>query len=825
MHAPQNPQENLLNQGIALHQAGHYAQAIQCYEVLLAQSAEHPDALHLMGEALYRQGAVEAGLQFINRAIAQNPQAIYFNTRGTVLLALQQYLLAEQDLKQAIKLNPNYLEAHINLSNVFRQNKDYKNAKRYADKALTFNKQSAAALNAAGSVQMEQGRLEEAVEYFDKALSFDANYWLAAKNKVVILCAQKKWSAALPLLENVLASTVDVEACSLLSRAYIVLGAPDKAIAPFQTAMQGMTIAQRKTYLDSPDALPQLFAVCDALTVSKLRFSDAANLYQLAMEALPNHSVLLNNLAVAQFNQAQFEQSTEVLFKLLEIEPANVQARTNLGVSLIMLDRSEEAIAQFKIALEYDPHFLAAAGWMIGEKNRICDWDGMPALREKVANLLDNPNNTQSVNSFILLSNYDDPAKFLQWSRRNSKENFANLGVKTLPVSGKGRQHKRIRVGYFSVDFRNHPVSHLTAPLFGLHDKSKFEIWVYSYGPDDGHPVRARIKESAEHFVDLEHSSIEEMVARISADEIDILMDLSGNTRGSRSQVLGHRPAPVQAQWLGFVGTMGSHHYDYTIVDHFIAPKSADVYFEEKLVRMPHCFQINDTQRPPLDIGLTREKCSLPADAFVFCDFNQSFKIQPELFNAWVRIMQQVPNSVLWLPDGHADYLKNIRAEWQKAGLDLARLIIAPRVLVEQHVPRYQLADLFLDVFPYTSGTTASDALWAGCPLLALVGNTMVARMAGSLVNAAELPELIAYSIEEYVQKAVYYATHPQELAVLRQRLISKRAQLPLFDTPNFVKHLENAYSQMAKMAWAGEPLTAITLSPASPASSASFRA
>lgn len=175
-------------------------------------------------------------------------------------------------------------------------------------------------------------------------------------------------------------------------------------------------------------------------------------------------------------------------------------------------------------------------------------------------------------------------------------------------------------------------------------------------------------------------------------------------------------------------------------------------------------------------------------------------------------ILQQVPNSVLWLADGHADYLKNIRAEWQKAGLDLARLIIATRVSVEQHVPRYQLADLFLDVFPYTSGTTASDALWAGCPLLALVGNTMVARMAGSLVQAAELPELITYSIAEYVQKAVYYATHPQELALLRQRLITNRAQLPLFDTPSFVNNLENAYSQMAQLARNGEPLSAITV-------------
>lgn len=813
MHAPNSPSLTLLNQGIALHSQGHYAQAIQCYEAIIVESPNHPDALHLMGEALYRQGAVEVGLQYINRAIAENPQAIYFNTRGTVLLALQQYLLAEQDLKKAIKLAPNYLEAHVNLSNLFRQKKDYKHAKRYAEKALALNNQSAAAWNIAGSVQMEQGQFAGAMMSFDHALRIEPTFWLPAKNKAAILCAQKKWIEALPLLTLVVEHSDDYEAYTLQSRAYIILGEADKAIAPFQKAMRGMSMLERKTYFESPDSLPQLFAVSDALTASKLRFSEAADLYQLAMEALPNHGLLLNNLAVAQFNQAQFTQSAEVLFKLLEIEPANVQARTNLGVSLIMLDRSEEAIAQFKIALAIDPNFLAAAGWMIGEKNRICDWEGMPALREKVAQLLDHPNNLQSVNAFILLSNYDDPEKFLQWSRRNAKENFANLSVNTPPAVGKGRKHQRIRVGYFSVDFRNHPVSHLTAPLFGLHDKTKFEVWVYSYGPDDGHPVRARIMQSVEHFVDLEHYSIEAMAERIRADEIDILMDLSGNTRGSRSQVLAHRPAPVQAQWLGFIGTMGSRYYDYTIVDHFVAPPNADLYFEEKLVRMPHCFQINDTLRPSLDIGLTREQCGLPANTFVFCDFNQSFKIQPEIFAAWVRIMQQVPNSVLWLADGHADYLKNIRAQWQNAGLDLARLIIAPRVSVEQHVPRYQMADLFLDVFPYTSGTTASDALWAGCPLLALVGNTMVARMSGSLVQAAKLPELITYSLDEYVQKAVYYATHPLELALLRQRLIANRLQLPLFDTPNFVQNLEGAYTQMAQLSWNGAPPQAITMS------------
>ena len=332
--------------------------------------------------------------------------------------------------------------------------------------------------------------------------------------------------------------------------------------------------------------------------------------------------------------------------------------------------------------------------------------------------------------------------------------------------------------------------------------------------PEDGHPVRKRIKEGAEHFINLEGCSIQGMVERIRLDEIDILVDLSGNTRGSKIQVLGHRPAPIQVHWLGFIGSMGSSYYDYTIVDNFVAPDGADKYFDEKLLRMPYCFQINDTARPPILETLTRQECNLPEIGFIFGNFNQSFKIQPEIFDAWVRILKLIPNSVLWLADGHPAYIRNIRAAWENAELDASRLIFAPRSSVEKYLAQYHLVDLFLDVFPYTSGTTASDALWAGCPLLTLVGKTMVARMAGSLVKAAGLPEMLTYSIDEYVLRAVHYASHPDELANLRQRLIQQRFEVPLFDTERFVRHLESAYEQMAHTSWAGEELTSIHLSP-----------
>jgi protein O-GlcNAc transferase len=803
--------EQMLEQALAFHRAGNLTEAMRVYQELLAWVPDHADALHLMGEALYRQGQFGAALSYLNRAIAIAPHHFYLNTRGTVLFEGGYLMEAEQDLRRAIKIVPDYLEAHINLSNVCRQKKDFKHAKRFGELAVKLNPQSAAAWNAVGSAYMEQAKLEDALQAFDHALQISPQALITVKNKAKILVVQKKWQDALPLLAQA-ADLQDFEIYTMLSRAHSVLGQAEKAIDPFQAAMRVSNPEVRKAYFATSEGVEQLIAIGDALGVYQSNFSGAADLYQLAIESLPEHTTLINNLAVTQFNQAVFDKAVVNLRKLLVLDPANVQARTNLGVSLIMQDHSEEAIEEFKTVLQYDPQFLAAAGWMIGEKNRICSWEGLPELRRTVADLLNRPDSKQSVNSFILLSNYDDPAKFLDWSRINSRENFANLGLQSAPAIGMGRKHERIRVGYFSVDFRNHPVAHLTAPLYGLHDRSKFEVWAYSYGPDDKHPVRQRIQEGAEHFVDLEGHSLQSMVERIRNDEIDILVDLSGNTRGSKIQVLGHRPAPVQVHWLGFIGSMGSKYYDYTIADSFVAPKGADIYFDEKLVRMPDCFQINDTARPQTLAPLTRAQCGLPEEAFVFADFNQSFKIQPEIFAAWVSIIKAVPGSVLWLADGHHSYIKNIRAEWAKAGLKDHRLVIAPRVSVDHYLAQYQLVDLFLDVFPYTSGTTASDALWAGCPLLALVGETMVARMAGSLVKAAGLPELLTYTVDEYIERAIHYAQNPEELLLMRKRLVEQRLKVPLFDTKRFVHHLESAYEQMAQQSWAGQALDAITV-------------
>lgn len=801
----------ILEEGLQFHRVGDYASAMQIYHDILSLEPNYADALHLLGEASYRQGRLMQGLAYLNQAIAISQHHFYLNTRSMVLLDMGKLMEAEQDLRRVIKVDPQYFEAYVNLSNIYRKKRDFKNAKKTNALALQLNPTSAAVWNTIGATHMEAGELDAAVEAFGKALDFAPDALMATKNIAMIYVAQQKWPEALPLLQSA-AALQDFEVLTTLSRAHIVLGQSELAIDPFKEAMQLGDTDRRKRFFTTTESLEQLLAVCDALSVYRSNYSDAADLYQYAIEAQPEHPTLINNLSVMQFNQAIYGKAIENLRRLLALEPNNFMARANLGANLSIQGFSEEAIVEYSAMLEYEPNHVTAMGLLLSEKNKICSWDNLDSLRQKMAALLDSPDNMQSVNSFTLLSNYDDPEKLLRWTRINAEENFKNLGVKHPPASGLGRQRKRIRVGYFSFDFRNHPVAHLTAPLFELHDKSKFEVWVYSYGIDDGHPVRQRIQHSAEHFVDLWGCSLQGMVERIRADEIDILIDLSGNTHGAKIQVMGHRPAPVQVHWLGFIGSMGSKHYDYTIVDHFVAPEGADMHFDEKLVRMPNCFQINDTTRPLITKKLTRAVCGLPESGFIFADFSQSYKIQPDIFAAWTQIVKAVPKSILWLTDGHTAYVKNIRVAWKAAGLENERLIFAPRSDVADYLAQYQLVDLFLDVFPYTSGTTASDALWSGCPLLALVGHTMVARMAGSLLKAAELSELITYSLDEYIECAIYYAQHEDELATLRERLIENRLKLPLFDIPKFVKHLENAFEQMALKSWAGKELDAINI-------------
>ena len=808
--APTAPAEDagqLLEQGLAHHRAGRFAQALQVYDMLLARFPAHADALHLAGEALYRQGRTKLALSCVNRAIASSPHPFYFNTRATILMHMGLLAEAQQDLRSAIEALPNYAEAYVNLSAVYRQQKEFRQAREAAAEATRLAPQAPAAWNNAGAIDMEQDRFEEAVAQFRRALELDPGYVTAHKNIGKIRAHQQDWEGALASLEQACTDTSDVEAACLLARALIHGGRGEDAVAPMQRAMRHATPEVRARALAEPDAMAALYGVCATLEGAPMRFAESAELYRLALESMPGQEALLNNLGATNFRQGHYDAAIEVLRKALALHPHQVLARCNLGVTCVMAGQSEAAIAEFEQCLRDDPDCMPAMVWMLGEKAHIARWEGVPELRERIAARLDNPGNDQTVSSFILMSNYDDAKRLKAWTQRSATLAHRNLGIRPFADAAARRTAPRIRVGYYSFDFRNHPVAHLTAELFGLHDRHAFEVFVYSYGPDDGHPARARIAASAEHFVDLQGQSIQQMAERIREDEIDILIDLSGDTRGARPQVMACHAAPAQVMWLGYMGTSGTPSYDYLVSDNFLSPPGTEDCYTEKLLRLPETFQVIDTQRPVDARQATRADHGLPEDAFVLCNFSQSFKIQPETFGAWVRIVQGIPNAVLWLAQGPDGFERNLRAHWQRAGLAPGRLIVSPRMPVDRHLARIGLADLFIDTFPYGSGATANDVLWSGVPLLALTGTTMVSRMAGSLLHAIGLPELVATDHAGYVRKAVHFAAHPDELATLRARLAqAKDARRGYFDTPRFVRHLEDGFRQIAARSRAGLP-------------------
>jgi predicted O-linked N-acetylglucosamine transferase (SPINDLY family) len=366
------------------------------------------------------------------------------------------------------------------------------------------------------------------------------------------------------------------------------------------------------------------------------------------------------------------------------------------------------------------------------------------------------------------------------------------------------RSRSKIRLGYLSADFRAHAVAYVIADVFEKHDRERFEVIGYSFGPEDGSSMRRRLEKAFDRFVELRDTSFLEAARRIAGDEVDVLVDLTGYTQHARTEILALRPAPIQVNYWGYPGTMGARFMDYILVDDFIVPSAQQPFFTEKLVHLPGCY-LPASQREISPRTVSRAEYGLPEKGFVYCCFNNNYKITPEMFDVWMGLLQAVPGSVLWLLEGNREAPPNLRREAEARGMPAERLVFAPRTALPDHLARHRVADLFLDTFPYNAHTTASDALWAGCPLVTLAGETFSSRVAGSLLRAIGLPELITTSLEQYRDTALRLARKGDALAELKSRLEANRAKSRLFDAGQFARHLEKAYSAMCQIHESGK--------------------
>ena len=471
-------------------------------------------------------------------------------------------------------------------------------------------------------------------------------------------------------------------------------------------------------------------------------------------------------------------------------------AHRNRAAALVYLGRYDEAFTAYDTAFKIDSGLPYLQGHRLHAKQSICNWSDLDAEASRI--LRDVENGLPAADPFSLLALPSTPSEQLACARSY---------LQRLPAfrplwDGEVYRHDRIRVAYLSADFHQHATAYLIAGLLEQHDKSRFEITAISFGPDDHSATRERIKVAVECFFDVHDRSDDDIAELLRRQEIDIAIDLKGLTANNRLNVLARRPAPLQVSYLGYPGTMGASFLDYIIADSTVIPEDHSDYYSEKVVRLPDSYQVNDDKRHISEHTPTRRDCGLPEEGFVYCCFNNAFKLNPAMFDIWMRLLKATKDSVLWLFEGTSSNSaavcrENLYREAEKRGIPRNRLVFAAKTNLADHLARHRLADLFLDTLPYNAHTTASDALWAGLPVATCLGSTFAGRVSASLLNAAGLSELIAPSLEEYEALALKLAREPMLLAVAKDKLARHREVCPLFDTRRFTRHIENAYLAM----------------------------
>jgi protein O-GlcNAc transferase len=439
-----------------------------------------------------------------------------------------------------------------------------------------------------------------------------------------------------------------------------------------------------------------------------------------------------------------------------------------------------------------------------------CDWRAYAEQSERV--IADVRAGKRASEPFMFLAISDSPGDQLRCSRTWVHDQCPPS--ETAAWTGARYRHDRIRLAYVSSDFRAHPLGYLMAALFERHDRSRFETIAVSLGADDRSAMRLRLKGAFDRFIDVRQHSDRDVVKLMREMEIDIAVDRNGFTTGARPGILALRPAPIQVNYLAYPGTLGAEHIDYLIADETVIPRQEQSLYAEKVVYLPDSYLVNDSGRRIAERTPTRREVGLPDDEFVFCAFNNHYKITPRIFDVWMLLLRQVEGSVLWLLEGNATAQRNLRREAAARDIDPDRLIFAPRIAPEDHLARHRLADLFLDTLPYNAHTTACDALWAELPVLTCIGTTFPGRVAASLLRAIGLPQLITRSLEEYESRALGLARDPGQLHEIRQSLAANRTSWSLFDTDRFRRHLETAYIEMWERHQRGEPPTAFAVMP-----------
>lgn len=548
------------------------------------------------------------------------------------------------------------------------------------------------------------------------------------------------------------------------------------------------------------DFAPLWFAHATVL-VKVGRRDDALRSYQRAIDLKPDYADAMINSGVLLRDLQQHVAALTRFQQVLALQPDNVIALANAATLMTEFKRGEEAVAMLERLVQLAPEHDYALGMLCHEKLQGCDWQGFEALSQRVIDGV--RAGRRSSKSLGLMALSDSAEDHQRCARLFAQQRYPAAAAPLW--TGERYRHDRIRVAYVSPDLREHPVGHLMAGIFERHDKHRFETIGLSLGVDDGSRLRERMTRAFDQFIDARQMTAVQIAALLREREIDIVVDLAGYTADSRAEIFTWRPAPVQVNFLGYPGTMGLSCMDYILADRHVVPPEHWRFYDEQVVYLPDAYLPPASNLQIAEATPSRADCGLPPAGVVFCSFNHDYKILPAVFAVWMRLLQQVPGSVLWLMSRSERSQRNLRASAQAAGIDPDRLVFAQRVpRVEDHLARYRVADLFLDTHPYNAHSTAADALLAGLPVLTCSGQSFPSRVAGSLLQAAGLPELVTHTVADYEQLALALARDPDRLAALKARLAERQRDSALFDVDAFTRHLETAYIAMWRQSQLG---------------------
>jgi predicted O-linked N-acetylglucosamine transferase (SPINDLY family) len=744
--------KGLLDRALGFHQSGNLAEAERLYRQLMAQAPNQPDAYHFLAVARAQQG------------------------HGSEALAL---------MDTALALKPDAPEVLANHGNMLRGQGRFADALASFDKALALKPDHLAALSRRAAVLRELGRLEEALASADRALALNPNHAEAISTRGAILAGLERHGEALAAYDRALA---------------VAPGFPDvwnnRALCLKDMKRLGEALATAERALALHPGFAEAHNNRGAILFDLKRTGDAVAAYDQALALRPDYPEALTNRAVALWSLKRFAESLADCDRALATHPDFADALFNRGNALVELARPAEAIDSYQKALTADPDHPKALSGLANAAMTAGDW----ALTAELAPRLkaDVLAGTSVIQPFVLMGYHDDNDLQLRCARNYVRQ--AGPGPQPPLWRGEHYGHDKIRLAYLSADFHSHVTAALTVEMFERHDRERFDLTAISFGPDDSSAMRARLVKAFDRFHDARRQRDRDVAELLRRWEIDIAVDLGGHTSGARPWVLASRPAPVQAKFMGYPGTSGSDFIDWIVADRIVVPTDQDRFFSEKIAALPDTLWVTDT-RAELPSAPNRTDAGLPADGFVFCCFNHNWKITAPLFDIWMRLLAQVDGSVLWLLKGNQTIVGNLRREAQARGVDPDRVVFAPRVTPEQHLARHQLADLMLDTLPYNAHTTASDALWAGLPLVTTPGHSFPARVAASILTAAGVPELIAPDLAAYEALALHLARDPEALQAIKAKLAAHRTTAPLFDTARFTRNLEAVYRAMLEAA------------------------